>query len=373
MSRIKSTMLEHSLAPIFANFAGISRGDANLISIPSEIYDTEVCNTGRHSAHEQPAADCQPSKRERFSAAILHANALAKMEIPPRKTIIVPWFREGSLVHIFGARGSGKTWFAWEMAISISKGEKFGPWDCGAPCKVLYADGEMALESMKERMLSIDPNPSENLMLLSHEQLANKSEMVLNLCRENQQKFLLDHCVTSGVKVVVIDNLSCLLYGMRENEADSWDPILRWLLELRRSGVAVVVVHHANRTGNDMRGTSRREDAANWVIKIEKFSELDGPENGTKFTASFTKNRDDNGNHERALVWNFTTADGRTDVTWKKLDSKASILGLIGSDGGNCKDIASRLGTSPANVSKSVKKFIAEGRIRKNGGKYVLV
>jgi hypothetical protein len=230
----------------------------------------------------------------------------------------------------------------------------------------------MALESMKERMLSIDPNPSENLMLLSHEQLANKSEISLNLCKENQQKFLLDHCVANGVKVVVIDNLSCLLYGMRENEADSWDPILRWQLKLRRVGVAVVVVHHANRTGNDMRGTSRREDAANWVIKIDKSLELDGPGNGTQFKASFTKNRDDNGNHERSLLWNFVTADGRTDVTWENLDLKALVLDLIESDVENCKDIASYLGTSPANVSRCAKKLIAGGRIRKNGGKYVL-
>jgi hypothetical protein len=37
---------------------------------------------------------------------------------------------------------------------------------------------------------------------------------------------------------------------MKENEADDWEKVLDWLLMLRQSGIAVVVVHHANRDGN---------------------------------------------------------------------------------------------------------------------------
>lgn len=68
---------------------------------------------------------------------------------------------------------------------------------------------------MRERVRSIDTNPSENPMLLSHELLVDKSEIVLNMCGKNQQKFLLDCCVTNEEKAVAIDILSCLFYGMR--------------------------------------------------------------------------------------------------------------------------------------------------------------
>jgi putative DNA primase/helicase len=68
----------------------------------------------------------------------------------------------------------------------------------------------------------------------------------------------------NGVKVVFMDNLSCLCFGTNENETDSWEHVLSWLLWFRRARIAVVIIHHANREGNDMRGTSRREDAAFW-------------------------------------------------------------------------------------------------------------
>jgi hypothetical protein len=62
---------------------------------------------------------------------------------------------------------------------------------------------------------------------------------------------------------------------------------------LRQSGIAIIIVHHANRDGSEMRGTSRREDAADWVIKVSpnfKFAKID---KGTAFTTTFTKNRED--------------------------------------------------------------------------------
>jgi hypothetical protein len=46
---------------------------------------------------------------------------------------------------------------------------------------------------------------------------------------------------------------------MRENEADSWELVNNWLLDLRRRKIAVVIIHHAGRSG-EMRGTSKRED-----------------------------------------------------------------------------------------------------------------
>ena len=71
-----------------------------------------------------------------------------------------------------------------------------------------------------------------------------------------------------GARLVVLDNLSCLCSGMEENKGDDWERILHWLLTLRRLKIAVLIVHHAGRNGQ-MRGTSRREDAAFWVLKLE--------------------------------------------------------------------------------------------------------
>ncbi len=40
--------------------------------------------------------------------------------------------------------------------------------------------------------------------------------------------------------------------------------MLPWLLDLRRRKIAVVIVHHAGRSG-EMRGTSKREDNVFWI------------------------------------------------------------------------------------------------------------
>jgi len=42
------------------------------------------------------------------------------------------------------------------------------------------------------------------------------------------------------------------------HDAESWLPVQHWLLRLRRSGKAVIIVHHAGK-GRAQRGTSRRE------------------------------------------------------------------------------------------------------------------
>lgn len=44
-------------------------------------------------------------------------------------------------------------------------------------------------------------------------------------------------------------------------------PMQNWLLRLRRRGVAVLLVHHADVNGRQ-RGTSRREDALDTVIAL---------------------------------------------------------------------------------------------------------
>jgi hypothetical protein len=42
-----------------------------------------------------------------------------------------------------------------------------------------------------------------------------------------------------------------------------------WLLQLRRQGIAVLLIHHAGTNGRQ-RGTSRREDALDTVIALRR-------------------------------------------------------------------------------------------------------
>jgi hypothetical protein len=314
----------------------------------------------------------QKNLSEKFWSVTISDQFLAQANIRQHEIILHPWFREGSLGYIFGLRGSGKTWFAWKMAISVSRGEDFGAWKCEKPRKTMYVDGEMTLKSMQDRLLLLNSDPSGNLHLLSHEKLADKENIILNLCREEQQDAILECCTTNGIRVVFLDNLSCLCFGMKENEADSWEKVLGWLLKFRRAGVAVVIVHHANREGNDMRGTSRREDAASWVIKISQPHEFYSGESGTFFTTTFTKNRDDYGQKEKSMDWLFFTKDGKTNVSCQETNTKTLVYDMIASGIESNKDIASSLGISAGRVSKITTQLHNDGLVQKHGSKYVL-
>ena len=62
-----------------------------------------------------------------------------------------------------------------------------------------------------------------------------------------------------------------------------------WLLQLRRQGVAVLLIHHAGTNGRQ-RGTSRREDALDTVIALRRPDDY-SPEQGARFEVHFEKLR----------------------------------------------------------------------------------
>jgi hypothetical protein len=146
---------------------------------------------------------------------------------------------------------------------------------------------------------------SGDLFLLNHEFLFEKTGCVLNLTGPKVQEALLDLCVSRTTDVLILDNLSCLFSGMAENEADSWEHVLPWLLDLRRRGIAVIIVHHAGRGGQQMRGTSRREDAATWVLRLEALPDHSFDGEGARFISKFVKQRQGTRADTQPIEWHF--------------------------------------------------------------------
>src|SRR6266567_1795144 len=55
--------------------------------------------------------------------------------------------------------------------------------------------------------------------------------------------------------MVIIDNLTSLTGGLRENDGDAWSPFQQWLLRLRRRGISVLIIHHGGK-GGEQRGSA---------------------------------------------------------------------------------------------------------------------
>lgn len=109
----------------------------------------------------------------------------------------------------------------------------------------------------------------------------------LNLASRKCQKLIGAHL--DGVDLLVLDNLSTLVNGGPENDAESSIAMQEWPLDLRRRGITVLIVHHAGRAGN-ARGTSKREDVLDTVIQLKSPPDYDVSD-GARFEVHLTKAR----------------------------------------------------------------------------------
>ena len=213
----------------------------------------------------------------------------AKLKLPPRKNVLDPILPERGLAMLFAGRGIGKTHVALGIAYAVSCGGGFLRWRADRACNVLYVDGEMPQEALQDRLLATmkggrqPPVGAFRLLCMDRQPLGTS----LNLADPKQQEAINSHL--DGVEFLVLDNLSTLVNGGAENDAESWISMQAWLLQLRRRGVTVLVVHHAGRGGN-ARGTSKREDVLDTVIQLKHPEDYD-PGEGARFEVHLTKAR----------------------------------------------------------------------------------
>jgi len=257
------------------------------------------------------------------------------------------------------------------MAGTIASGGKLGEWEAGEPCKVLYIDSEMPPDLMRDRSIGLETD--ENFQIINHDILFERTGKVLNIADPEIQNAITRHSLKRGVKVLFIDNLSTAAFGLKENEADSWEKMLPWLLDLRRRKIAVVIVHHAGRSG-EMRGTSKREDSVFWIIALDDMKKNADDKRGARFISRFTKPSRNTQDDVPAYEWHFVTeTNGEVSISHKPAQSLDLLRRLIEEGVTECGQIAQEMKVSPATVSRLAKKAIDAGWLRKKGRNYELI
>jgi hypothetical protein len=315
----------------------------------------------------EPGAETADHDEHRtgLDACVVGFTELLKMDIPERIKIF-PWLPEGGIVMVYGGRGIGKTFFTLSLAGSVSTGVHFLKW--GQPSKrvgVLIVDGEMALSDLRSRLTALlIKQPVKPVMIISSEVAFAKTDRDINLVDSAQRNDILSILdENKEIRLVIIDNISCLFSGIRESSKDDWEQITPWLLAMRRRGVAVVLVHHAGK-GGDQRGTSGREDLLDTVIRLER---VHGAFNdGARFIVRFTKSRGAYGDEVEPFE---ASLDLEADElwTWRKLEeSNYERMIALARDGvSTVTDMAEELGITKGSVSKLKKKGIDTGDLAK--------
>jgi hypothetical protein len=303
--------------------------------------------------------------------SVVTSTELLHLQLIPRQKLLSDWFCEGDYGIIFSPRGVGKTWLALLIAKAIATGGRVGEWRAPNPSKVLYIDGEMPADLMRDRDKGLAAGEVE---FLNHAILFDRCEKVLNITDPALQGAILSKCIRDNIKLLVLDNLSTLASGIKENDSFEWEQLHNWLLQFRRHKIAVILIHHAGRSG-EARGTSKREDAAFWVIALDDKKKHADDKRGARFITRFTKPSRNTQDEVPTFEWHVVTdtATGEVNVACKIAQTMDVFRQLIEDGVTECGQLGQEMHVTPGTISKWAKKAMQQGWLRKKGREYVLV
>jgi hypothetical protein len=95
-----------------------------------------------------------------------------------------------------------------------------------------------------------------------------------------------------------------------------------WILRLRKRGLAVLLVHHSGKSG-EQRGTSRREDVLDTVIGLRRPEDYE-PQQGARFEVHVEKSRAHFGDAGRPFEANLVSMANGGGLSWLACDLKPS-------------------------------------------------
>lgn len=279
-----------------------------------------------------------------------------KMKVPPRDMLMSPWLESSSLAMIYAARGVGKTHVALNVAHALATGGNFLSWSVAKAMPVLYVDGEMPASAMQKRIGEIikatGKEPEPDMFRFVSRDMQPLADMP-NLARIEGQTVISDNI--GDARVVILDNLSSLIYGAKENEAEGWEPVAQWAIRERARGRSLIFIHHAGKNG-DQRGSSKREDLLDVVLQL-KWPDGYQRQEGARFEVHFGKCRSLFGNDARPFEARLgMDENGKAEWTTDRIGNDPQLLALR-EQGKSLAEIGKQLGCNKSTVKRKLDKL----------------
>jgi len=305
---------------------------------------------------KEPGADREPA------LIALDISDLLLEPSPPKRYLFRKLITSQSLGMLYGFRGYGKSYCVHNIAFTCASGGVFLGFAAETPVRTLLIDGELPINVLQERFAGLiagadgkEP-PSGYLRIVVGEKQGPMG--IPDLAKSEGQKAV--ESILGDSELLILDNLSALVRSGVENEGESWLPIQNWLLSLRRRGVAVLIVHHANKAGGQ-RGSSRREDCLDYVLCLKRGSEYD-PESGCAFQLHFEKARGLWGRDVRPIDAKLITEGSASRWTWNYADDSITLeVADMAAGGMSLDQIGKALGMAKTTVYRRLEKAKKEG------------
>jgi hypothetical protein len=207
---------------------------------------------------------------------------------------------------MFGDTGIGKTLFGFEIAAAVAAGSPFLNWQGREkPRRVMYFDGEMPGETVKERMqlLAERYSPDLELWVFSRDVLKDGDMPPLNT--PEGEKWLLREIDLIKPHLIVFDAVMSLLSGPMSEE-ESWAPMKPIVRQISSRRIGQIWMHHTGHDASRSFGTKTREWEMDTVIRLTREEDSD------------------------ALLLEFTKARLRKPETKEQFETKTISLGPDG-------------------------------------------
>lgn len=289
---------------------------------------------------------------------------LIAMHFDAEEQLLGKLFLARSIGMVFGPRGSGKSLLAMLIAYAIAAGKYVAPWGYGKGAVVCYLDGEMRIRGFKERIDQLAGRNSkpdsvamakDNFHVISRDYVKHP---IGSIDTDEGQKAV-DALLPEDVSFLVIDNLSA--WTESGGEGASWQTIKRWLLQKRLNGVAVLMLHHAGKSGTQ-RGTSAHEDLLDYSIRVMPILQDDASK--TVFDVDHTKLRDHLPELRGAFRFSVYSEDGvmhfDSSPVASAQDEKLEEIRALAAQGHSVTQIAKQVGRHKSTVSRAMKKIAQE-------------
>jgi hypothetical protein len=179
---------------------------------------------------------------------------------------------EGDSALIFGASGSGKSFLAVDMGLSIARGVPF----LGKPTRkgaVLYQAGEggkglvKRLRAYRQQNMVVGDVPF--VLLPSRVNLFSEDGDAQDLLHE----IVSWKAVHPDLAAIFIDTLSCASPGANENSSEDMSRLLAFGDQVQKLGVALFWVHHKNAAGDRERGHTSLRANVDSAIEVNRDEE----------------------------------------------------------------------------------------------------
>jgi len=310
-------------------------------------------------------------QKKTIESIILTTQDFHDLQFPRRAYFLYPWLAEQQIILISGERGIGKSFIGHGITWAISQGRNFGPWEFRGSGSILIIDGETAVNDLQERfeMMELNQGGVSSVYVYS-DAWANQNGIArAHLVNEAWRERVKSIILARHIKILILDNLASLAYGLDENVKKDWDPINQWLIDLRFHGVSTIMEHHTGKAGGQ-RGTSAREDNIDISILLKRPGDY-VPEDGCRFIVSFSKARV---SHDALSLIGDTEFQLTQDESGKyafkcknvRKAVKKDVTRMLG-EGIKPGAIVESLGVSKGYVSRIKKEGIERGYFYKDG------